>query len=149
MAWEWMANWTVGHGYNRWLVLVWLAGFWIVGVLVFGQGGGFRMQPASPLAMREIESAKTHEVAAAKGGVAIAPGYPRFRPVMYSLDTLLPLVEFDQSQYWIPRTDPVAGRWWVASGYRWTRLYLALHIAAGWGFATLFAMSFTRVMRTG
>lgn len=66
--------------------------------------------------------------------------YPKFDPVIYSIDTLLPLVSFHQEDHWTPSGR---GKW----GWFVKNVYLPLHISAGWVIATLFVASFTRLMR--
>ena len=155
----------VGFGYDRWRALAWLAALWLIGSFVFGYQGGARMQPTQALAMRAFESAAGQRAWLDGGRVfssdpdaaaeeRLADRYPTFNAAVYSLDTLIPLVGFEQEAYWTPRGDPdvkTLREWWANgglwSGRWWTRLYLVFHISMGWVIATLFAASFTRLMR--
>lgn len=65
---------------------------------------------------------------------------PKYNPLIYSADTLIPLVSFHQEDHWTPSGR---GKW----GWFVKNVYLPLHISAGWVIATLFVASFTRLMR--
>ncbi|MEM1330614.1 MAG: hypothetical protein AAGG07_08650 [Planctomycetota bacterium] len=157
VAWGWNAFWlnayllTVGFGYKRWRALVCLVFLLALGWCVFGYQSGRRMQPAQPLVLANLESAGVAPSAALGDVVGFerAQRYPKFRPLIYSADALIPLVSFHQEDYWTPRSDPGATTFWtsVTSGRWWTKVYLVVHISAGWVLATLFVASFTRLMR--
>lgn len=161
---------VVGYGYFRTRALGWLALLMIVGAVVFGYQNGRRMQPTQMLALRAFESAHEQREwlrdptnraawmgegdAARADALKLETRYPTFNPFVYSLDTLIPLVGFQQEAYWTPRGDPditSCGSWWrtggLWSGRWWTKAYLVFHISMGWVIATLFAASFTRLMR--
>ncbi len=56
--------------------------------------------------------------------IQLPADYPEFNSFIYSVDTFLPIVDLHQENYWLPRGD---GDWgWFF------RLYLWLHIVAGW-----------------
>lgn|GEM_PF-2551637 len=59
--------------------------------------------------------------------------YPGFMSLVYSADTLLPIVNLHQEPYWEP------------TGL--TRAYLWLHILGGWLFTTLAVVGFTGIVR--
>jgi len=145
----------VGFGYYRWRALAWLLVLLVAGSIVFGYQSGRRMQPTQMLALREFESAHVQNGAsAARAGGELTRRYPKFNALIYSADALIPLVSFHQEDYWTPRGDPAVhsiGSWWRTGGWWsgrwWTKVYLVFHISMGWVIATLFAASFTRLMR--
>jgi hypothetical protein len=103
-AWGWLQDWTVGYGYRPVRAAVWLAALLIIGT------AGYTVHPPSPLSAQ----------------------VPPFSPVVYSLDLLLPLVDFGQQTAFAAR-----GAWqWL--GY-------AL-IAAGWLLATTVAAGIARTL---
>ncbi len=59
--------------------------------------------------------------------------YPKFQPFIYSLDTLLPIVNLHQEDFWMP-----------TGYYRW---YMWFHIGAGWFFTTMAVVGFTGLVR--
>ena len=62
-------------------------------------------------------------------------GYPAFRPLAFSADAFLPLVNLHQESYWTPKDGLVK------------KLYLPFHILAGWVITTLAAVSVTGLVR--
>lgn len=149
---------VVGYGYFHWRALGWLAAFVVLGALIFGYQGGRRMQPTQMFALREFESAwaqNVHGSNAHEGQSNLIERYPTFNALLYSADALIPLVSFHQEDYWTPRSDPdihSIATWWTSKGWWsgrwWTKIYLAFHITMGWVIATLFAVSFTKLMRS-
>ena len=63
-------------------------------------------------------------------------GYaPPFNALVYSVDAFLPIIDFKQAEYWLPTSRPL-------------RVYLWLHIAAGWLLSTLLAVGLTGLVRS-
>lgn len=87
-AWGILLDGLVGYGYRTWLGGLWLLGFLLAGSIVFARAYPAQMipakQPGEPL--------------------------PRFQPVIYALDTLLPVVDLHQQDNWIPRG---LVQWWA------------------------------------
>ena len=74
---NWLWYITVGYGYRTWLAAIWLAVLTIAGTLAFSD-------------------AHSHHLLTA------APHPPAFNPLVYTLDTLLPIVDFGQKSAWTP-----------------------------------------------
>jgi len=55
--------------------------------------------------------------------------YPKFNAFAYSIDTLLPIVDLHQENYWLPTG--------------WVHVWLWAHIGGGWVFTTLAVVGFT------
>ncbi len=68
-------------------------------------------------------------------GVPAKPGEPQpgFQPLVYALDTLLPVVNLHQQDNWIPRG---AAQWWA-----WTS------ILAGWVLTTAIVAALTGLLK--
>ncbi len=130
--WRWVFRVVAGYGYRRWRPLLWMVGIIALGGVVFydplpGDPVVGRMQPTQSRALADwVETGEKGEWVAR---------YPAFSTLAYSADTFLPLVNLNQEAYWTPRT------WWVK------RVYLPLHILGGWVVTTLFAVSFTGLVR--
>ncbi|MDR7273968.1 hypothetical protein [Catenuloplanes atrovinosus] len=105
-AWGVLQDVTVGYGYRPMLAALWL-------VVLLGAG---------------TAAYSAHPPRAAEPGKA-----PEFHAVVYTLDVLLPLVDFGQQSAFVP-----AGR------YLWLSYLL---IAAGWILATTIAAALTRSLR--
>lgn len=105
-AWSLLQEITVGYGYRPLRAGAWLAAFLAAGTLVFG----------------------LHHPPPLRG----AP-HPTFNPLIYTLDLLVPLVNFGMRDTY----DPQGPQQWLAY----------LFIAAGWIFATTIAAGIARVLR--
>ena len=68
------------------------------------------------------------------------PDFQPFNPVIYAIDSFVPLVNLHQEPNWIPH--PKSEGW--AS---FARLYLWLHIAIGWVITAVFAASVTNMVK--
>jgi hypothetical protein len=116
---------TCGHGYRPWLAAAWIILFIAIGYVVFN------LDPADRVPLKEP--------AASLYPKSIPEGYPPFLPLVYSADILLPIVNLQQKDYWAPNSARPRG--YLA------RLYLPLHILAGWFFTTLFVVGVTGLIR--
>jgi hypothetical protein len=105
-AWSLLQDATVGYGYRPLRAGAWPMAFLILGTLVFG------LQHPPPLAG--------------------AP-HPAFNPLIYTLDLLLPIVNFGLRNVYAPQGPQ-----------RWLAYAL---ISAGWIFATTIAAGIARVLR--
>jgi hypothetical protein len=105
-AWSWLQEATVGYGYRPLRAAAWLAGFLGLGTLIFG----------------------LHHPPALGGGP-----HPAFNPLIYTLDLLIPVVNFGLRDAY----DPQGVQSWLA--------YLL--IAVGWLFVTTIAAGIARVLR--
>ncbi|WP_344407516.1 hypothetical protein [Dactylosporangium fulvum] len=103
--WSWLQDVTVGYGYRPQRAALWLVALLVTGAVVF------TLHPPQ----------------------AVDPGQlPRFNAVFYTLDLLLPIIDFGQESAF---RATGAGQWLA---------YLL--IAAGWTLATTVAAGFTRVL---
>jgi hypothetical protein len=104
--WSWLADGLVGYGYRTWRAGLWLLGLLAVGTWVFAAAYPHAMTPTKPPA--EL---------------------PTFQPMIYALDTLVPIVDLRQQDAWTPHG---VAQWWA-----WTS------ILAGWLLATAVAAGVT------
>jgi hypothetical protein len=112
-AWSKLLGATVGYGYRPWLAALWVAGLWLLGLALFERG------PAHARVMM---------------GLGGGPR-PRFVAWIYVLDSLLPIVNLRQREYWVPN---------VARPWGWLYLDLVLFAAvAGWALATAVVAALT------
>lgn len=105
--WGHLQDVTVGYGFRPLRAAGWLAALLAVGTVVFGV-------VAEPPPLKRGEA-------------------PEFNPLMYSLDLLLPIIDFGQEKAF----NPGGGTQWLAYGL----------IAAGWVLATTIAAGLTRSLR--
>ena len=104
-AWGYLQDFTVGYGYRPSYAALWLAGLLLVGTLAFS--------------LHHPQYA--HDP------------HPDFVPLIYTIDLLLPVIDFGQEHEFIPRGLQA----WLAYGL----------IAAGWTLATTIAAGITRTLR--
>jgi uncharacterized protein YjbI with pentapeptide repeats len=104
-AWGYLQDGTVGYGYKPWYAMLWLIALLTVGTVAFTLG-----QPPP-----------------------LDSSHPAFMPVIYTLDLLLPAVDFGQQDEFSPHGLQA----WLAYSL----------IAAGWILATTIAAGITRALR--
>jgi len=108
--WSLLLDVAIGYGYRTWLAGVWLLGWWAAGTLVFAAAYPHHLIPAAPNAP-----------------------HPAFQPVIYALDVLLPVVDLNQQEFWIPQG---LARW-----FAWAS------ILAGWLLATAIVAAVTGAVK--
>jgi hypothetical protein len=92
LSWLWYI--TVGYGYRTWQALIWLAVLTVAGSVVFS--GAYPAHMLAPNA---------HP--------------PRFQPVVYTLDLLLPVVGLGQKSAWQPATSGLMDWYWGLTAAGW------------------------------
>lgn len=137
--WLWVLRLTIAYGYRPWLALCWGVGIVTLGFFLFGHGyyeGAITPSDKDAFSTFEVHHPKLHH------GYP-PPYYPRFSPLVYSLDTFLPIISFGQKDHWMP--NPNTGGW----GY-WLRAYQWIfHVGLGWVLTTLFVAGLTPIVRSG
>ncbi len=143
--WSWVLRVTTGYGYQTWLAFIWMAGMFLVGSgFFFNADQKAEMRPVSEnVYLSECyhgdvdgcaaKGWRTHSKSDGKE-LRLPSGYPTFDPFIFSLDTLLPIVDFHQETYWQPRAGPY-------------RLYMWIHIAFGWMLTTIAVAAFTGLFK--
>lgn len=163
-VWDALLGEAVAYGRRPGKAAVWLAAFLLLGWLIFARAAGFgEIKPNLPQIQRAPEwvACGQAEGAAIAGLPAEAASgraragetqlacflrqpealaYPRFAPLIYSADTLLPIVSLEMQSYWIPDDSKPIGA--VA------RFYLWVHIFAGWGLTLLAVAGFSGLIKT-
>lgn len=105
---NWLLYLTVGYGYRTWLAAVWLVALTALGTRVFTLAEAGHLMHARPDA-------------------------PAFRPLAYTLDVLLPIVDLGQQKAWIPQN--------------WAQDWSWVLIAAGWYLTTAAVAGLTGVFK--
>jgi hypothetical protein len=115
-AWSWILKQFIGSGYKPYKALAWSLVFVVAGALVFGfaENDGHFVQTT-------------------------AKATP-FKPVVYSLDTFLPIADLQQERFRAPGGDG----FWAGS----VQVYFWLHVLAGWTLVTLGILGLTGLIRT-
>ena len=114
--WNLILEYTIGYGYKPWKIL-----FWFIIPLLLGWEIFFNaeilgtMVPTKERVYMELEQGKIKN---------IPQLYPKFNPLIYSLDLLLPIINFKQVDYWIPELSKPYGAFFCC--YYW------IHVLLGW-----------------
>ena len=101
LSWLWFV--TVGYGYRTWQALIWVAALTVTGSSTFS--GAY---PAHMIAMT------AHP--------------PKFQPIIYTLDVLLPGVGLGQKSAWQPTTPGLLDWYWALTAAGWV---LSAAVVAG------------------
>ncbi len=154
---------TLGYGHRPLLSLGWLLLFWGLGVAVFAFAEAhFAIKPNNPVVLRSSEwtmcgvsrnEERTLATVPTPGraapgqsqlqcflGQTEASSYPAFNAWMYSLDTLFPVLEIGQKDYWRP--DP-AKRWGS-----FVMGYFYFQALVGWALSLLAIAGFSGLVRS-
>ncbi|MFN3314564.1 MAG: hypothetical protein ACK46Q_14010 [Hyphomonas sp.] len=155
--WDHLLGAVVDYGRRPGKAALWLGLVLLIGWFVFARAAGFgEIKPNLPQIQRAAEwtGCRPPEGSVPPGErweegdsqVACflrqpeAASYPRFDALIYSADTLLPIVSLEMQSYWIPDDRKPLG-WWA-------RLYLWLHIFSGWGLTLLAVAGFSGLIKT-
>lgn len=155
--WDHLLGAVVDYGRRPGKAALWLGMVLLIGWFVFARAEGFgEIKPNLPQIQRAAEwtGCRPPEGTVPAGErweegdsqVACflrqpeAASYPRFDALIYSADTLLPIVSLEMQSYWIPDDRKPLGRW--------ARLYLWLHIFSGWGLTLLAVAGFSGLIKT-
>ena len=161
-VWDWLLAITVRYGHRPLLAFAWLFGFWLLGVGVFSMAAqNHALKPNDVRIIRAAEWVacapdyrpdKTLDQPALRNQTgdsqmacfldqAEAASYPKFNSLVYSADTLLPVVAMEMQSYWIPDdSDRGVGMW--------ARRFLWLQIIAGWALSLLAVAGFSGLIKS-
>lgn len=155
---------TLAYGRQPLLAFVWLLLFWILGVGVFAYAErGGAVMPNSAVVLRApewtlcgLETSQQRSLIATQqtNGLAAsgqnqldcfrqrweASSYPAFNPWMYSLDTLLPVLDMGQKTFWRPNPSKPGGA--VAIGYFYFQSII------GWALSLLAVAGFSGLVKS-
>ena len=140
----------IGYGYAPWRAFAISVAMILLGWFLFYVG--FSHDLLSPT--RENAYLKTpngHRVLGKSGRPKISKDYPVFNPLVYSLESFIPLIKFDQSASWTPNANSsteISRFHLQAPTGRFLRYYLYFHIAAGWLFTSLWVGAVTGLVKS-
>jgi hypothetical protein len=148
--WSHIFEYSVGFGYDPRRAVIGLLALWAVGYGIFdwAKKDGLMVPTKERVYMAvacDAHEAVNCDKASANGGYNLKNlniAYPRLNPLMYSLDTLLPFVDFKQEEYWLPAT---AGP--KRTHGLWVRGYLWFHIFMGWFLASMGVAGITGIVK--
>lgn len=133
---------TIGYGYRPGKAVWGLLACWLIGWGLFTWAWEERI-----FAPTNVSITTTEEWRAQRELPAAFADYSPFSAWLYSLDTLLPVVDLHMESAWEP-TLAVPGDRILGTSLAWlVWFYLRLHIAVGWILTTLAVLGFTGVVR--
>jgi len=158
--WDTMLRYTVRYGHQPLYAFLWLMVLWAAGVGIFGYAAATdAIKPNNPFVLRSAEWVACAPDYVPPAGSDVAPrntgtsqlacfrdqpqaqSYPAFNALVYSADTLLPIVAMEMQEFWIP--DETQGtRGWVTRGFLWVQ------IIAGWALSLLAVAGFSGLVRS-
>jgi hypothetical protein len=139
----------IGYGYRPFRAVWWGLGLILFGWVFFGLGYDRHiMLPTSENAYIKQDAnppgqTQTTPNGRSNGQRELSPAYPEFHSLAFSVETVVPLVNLYQAQYWLPRTD--SGKW--LSGWIWMSVFWLERIA-GWILSLLFVAGVTGLLKT-
>ena len=129
-AGNWFLDKTIKYGYQAWRAGVGLAAVFVVfAALSFVAQHHHLMVPTGD----------TEGLRPAPSATECTSNYPCFYPVGYAVDTVIPIINVHQAEYWGPYGQVPWGRAWVAGTWIATGL--------GWALATLLVAGYTGLVR--
>jgi hypothetical protein len=156
---------TVRYGRQPLYAFVWLTLFWVLGAVVFDLANrNGALKPNSPIVLRSLEwtmcglektdsryMPSTGQVMAGRAAAGQSQlscfrsqpessSYPEFHPWMYSLDTLLPVTELGQGEFWRP--DPSKPNGWFPLHYYFFQSVI------GWALSLLAVAGFSGLVKS-
>jgi hypothetical protein len=144
--WNYVLEVTIGYGYRPLRALWWILGFVLFGAAVFRFG--YRALVITPT--DEV----AYEAFVRSGHPPVH--YPRFNPLIYSLENFLPVVDLHQDSYWRPNVFHAIGgklrhptNGFPRGGFaaRIIQAYLWLHVLAGWMITPLLFVGLSGLVR--
>jgi hypothetical protein len=162
---DWFLGVTIRYGRQPLLAFVWLSLIWLLGIGIFSRADHLgAMKPNSPVVLRSLEWTACRlpqsESVTLEGSGQVVQGrarpdqtqlacfrsqfealsYPEFNAWMYSLDTLFPVLEIGQRNYWRP--DP------AGPGGGLTMGFFYLESVLGWALSLLAVAGFSGLVKS-
>ena len=130
-ALNWLLDKTIEYGYQTWRAVVGITALYIVIFLLFRYaqhrtGLIVPVQPVNGLSPKPTAAICTSN-------------YPCFSPIGYAIDTVIPIINVHQANYWGPNASAHLGWFFVYASW--------VGIVLGWAFATLAVAGYTGLVR--
>jgi hypothetical protein len=131
-AWNWLFDVTIRYGYQTGRALRWLAAIFALFVVA-----SWVAQHQANLIVPAQNIKDLHPVPTAAN---CTKSYPCFSPLGYAIDTVIPLINIHQADFWRPNASAPYG--WIFEFGTWACT------ALGWALATLIVAGYTGLVRT-
>jgi hypothetical protein len=130
-AGNWLLDFTIRYGYQTWRAVVGLAALFVVILVIF-----WLAQYRTGLI---VPAQATYGLHPAPTAARCISHYPCFSPVGYTIDTVIPLINVHQADYWRPNASAAGG--WLLVYVTWAGIGL------GWALGTLVVAGYTGLAR--
>ncbi|TKJ38412.1 hypothetical protein CEE37_12905 [candidate division LCP-89 bacterium B3_LCP] len=140
-AWFWynISGPIIGYGYRPlrpvWIGLIIFALGWLL--FSIGNNHGL-MSPVKEGDFFADDSSAVHR---------LPHDYPEFKPLVYSLDMFVPLIDLQQGKYWMPTGQGNCNIIGIPINCNMLQIYLWIHILSGWALTSLFIVGLTGIVR--
>jgi len=139
--WHRIKGWVIGYGYRPGRAFFWVFGFIALGWGVFWIG--FCADVMTPT--------KTNLYASSSKGPrsVLSESTKAFigESLMYSIDSFVPIVNFHVASNWLPDKNRKGEKFKIPVNGGCIRVYMWIHIAAGWFFTTFLVVGLTGLIR--
>ena len=127
---NWMLDWTIKYGYQTWRAAAGLAAVFVVFLMLslVGQHQHVIVPLGGTKGLHPVPTA-----------TQCTSNYPCFYPFGYTVDTVIPIINVHQADYWGLDGHAPSGWLWVVGAWGAT--------AAGWALATLLIAGYTGLVR--
>ena len=132
-------DWTVAYGYATHRALFAMIALAVIGTFVFGaayRSGAMLPTDGDARGKFMALTAKPDWTAAVPDQLA---GYPAFQPLVYSIDVLLPIIDLEQSNHWLPVWTSTQGWWFVVAFW--------LQTVLGWVLSSLLVAALSGLIK--
>jgi hypothetical protein len=128
---NWLLDKTIQYGYQTWRAVAGIAALYIVILLLFWYAQ-YRAGLIVPVqSVNELHSLPTAS--------NCTSSYPCFSPVGYAIDTVIPIINVHQADYWGPNARAPLGWFFVYASW--------VGVILGWTLATLAVAGYTGLVR--
>ena len=157
LSWFWkqLLRVSISYGYRPQLSLLWGAIVVVIGAIIFNFGyknalitpttDSFTSKPAY-FSQKDADSKDSCAKVIDPRKMEDCPKYPKFDPLIYSLDTFLPIIDLHLKGYWLPNANAPVNSPNIKWGY-WLRVYFIVHTIFGWAIVTLAVAGFSGLVR--
>jgi hypothetical protein len=127
---NWFLDITIRYGYQTWRAAVLLAVVFVAFLVlsIVGQHQHVIVPTGDTTGLQSMPTA-----------TQCTSNYPCFYPFGYTVDTVIPIINVHQADYWRPNGHAPSGWLWVVGAWGAT--------AAGWALATLLIAGYTGLVR--
>jgi len=135
----------IGYGYKPFKVIKFALLIWFLGAILYSVGDKHKlMQPPSKFAYKNYsDTCKLDELEPFEY-------YPKFNPLIYSLDVFLPIVNLHQEENWRPignKNDNIFYRITNINGISLLNILMYFQILSGWILTTMLIGGFSGLVR--